>query len=213
MSGCRTAPCRLAGSVQTRRAHYRNFQIKFSETAMPDQSDRELFLKEVGGIERLKQDRVPAGRRKAGDRESLARKRQAAEQGSLQEESLGFTTGYVEEIAPEGIISIHDSGVQERVLRSLRRGDLRPERRLDLHNHTLEQARLAVMNFISSSVLLGIRTVIIVHGKGEFSSPRAFLKSHVASWLAQSPDVIAAETAAPRDGGYGAVYVLLRKRS
>lgn len=118
MSGCRTAPCRLAGSVQTRRAHYRNFQIKFSETAMPDQSDRELFLKEVSGIERLKQDRVPAGRRKAGDRESLARKRQAAEQGSLQEESLGFTTGYVEEIAPEGIISIHDSGVQERVLRS-----------------------------------------------------------------------------------------------
>lgn len=213
MSGCRTAPCRLAGSVQTRRAHYRNFQIKFSETAMPDQSDRELFLKEVSGIERLKQDRVPAGRRKAGDRESLARKRQAAEQGSLQEESLGFTTGYVEEIAPEGIISIHDSGVQERVLRSLRRGDLRPERRLDLHNHTLEQARQAVMHFISSSVLLGIRTVIIVHGKGEFSSPRAFLKSHVASWLAQSPDVIAAETAAPRDGGYGAVYVLLRKRS
>ena len=49
---------------------------------MPDQSDRELFLKEVSGIERLKQDRVPAGRRKAGDRESLARKRQAAEQGS-----------------------------------------------------------------------------------------------------------------------------------
>lgn len=60
---------------------------------MPDQSDRELFLKEVSGIERLKQDRVPAGRRKAGDRESLARKRQAAEQGSYRRRAWASPPG------------------------------------------------------------------------------------------------------------------------
>jgi len=39
----------------------------------------------------------------------------------------------------------------------------------------------------------------------------AVLKSHLVHWLPQLDDVQAFHTAQPKDGGAGALYVLLRK--
>jgi DNA-nicking Smr family endonuclease len=68
-----------------------------------------------------------------------------------------------------------------------------------------------VYEFVRDCVRYDVRTVIISHGKGERSEPKALLKSHVNRWLRHLDEVMAFYTALPRHGGYGAVYVMLRK--
>jgi len=53
--------------------------------------------------------------------------------------------------------------------------------------------------------------VLISHGRGERSPTPARIKSYVAQWLSQVPDLIAWHSAARHHGGTGAVYVMLRK--
>ena len=49
--------------------------------------------------------------------------------------------------------------------------------------------------------------VKIVHGKGS----EAILKTCINGWLRQLPEVLAFCSAPPKDGGNGAVLVLLKK--
>jgi DNA-nicking Smr family endonuclease len=58
----------------------------------------------------------------------------------------------------------------------------------------------------------GHRCVLVIHGKGEGADGgMGVIKGHIGTWLSQSGHVLAYETAQPRDGGSGALYVLLRK--
>ena len=108
-------------------------------------------------------------------------------------------------------LSYRADGVQDAVMRKLRRGQYRIETELDLHGLNREQAGLAVIQFLTHCQGRSMRCVRIIHGKGN-SSPNSapVLKSHVASWLRQRNDVIAYCSARPTDGGTGAVYVLLK---
>jgi DNA-nicking Smr family endonuclease len=53
--------------------------------------------------------------------------------------------------------------------------------------------------------------VLISHGKGERSTTPGRLKSFVAQWLIDHPDVIAYCSAQRMHGGVGSVYVLVKK--
>ena len=111
-------------------------------------------------------------------------------------------------------LSYRAAGVQEGVLRRLRRGHYRIEGQLDLHGYNRNQARLAVTDFLAECQARMWRCVRIVHGKGN-GSPNSgpVLKAHVDSWLRRRRDVVAFCSARPSDGGTGAVYVLLRAPS
>jgi DNA-nicking Smr family endonuclease len=79
-----------------------------------------------------------------------------------------------------------------------------------------EEAEAAVRDFLAKSHRLGLRCVLIVHGRG-LNSPESFpvLKEGLPIWLGRGTAkriVLAFATARPYDGGTGAVYVLLRKR-
>ena len=64
----------------------------------------------------------------------------------------------------------------------------------------------------AESVNARIQCVRVVHGKGLRSGPRGpVLKASVNRWLRQWDDVLAFVSAPARDGGTGAVYVLLRR--
>ena len=79
---------------------------------------------------------------------------------------------------------------------------------------TAKQARQEVFSFISEAGQLGLRTLLIVHGKGQSaagSAPTAVLKGLVNHWLRELQTVQAFHSAQPLHGGTGAVYVLLRK--
>lgn len=105
-------------------------------------------------------------------------------------------------------------GLQQSVIRKLRRGYYVVEAELDLHGHTVPEARAALAAFLRSARASGRRCVRIVHGKGKSSHGKLpILKGKVGSWLRQKDEVLAFCSCRPSDGGTGAVYVLLRRRA
>ncbi len=101
------------------------------------------------------------------------------------------------------------------VLRSLRRGAVPVDARLDLHGKSEGEAREELTTFLREKRARGERCVLVIHGKGEHS-PKGVgvLRGEIAAWLSQgraSEYVGAFVTALADDGGEGAVYVLLRR--
>jgi len=114
-------------------------------------------------------------------------------------------------VDPHDIIEYKRAGVQEGVYRKLRLGKYTVDAVLDLHRKTVEQSRQEVFGFIKDCTRLGLRTVMILHGKGDRSQQPALLKSYVNKWLPSLPQVMAFHSAQRHHGGAGAVYVLLKK--
>ena len=106
--------------------------------------------------------------------------------------------------------------VSAEVLRGLRRGDHRPEARVDLHGQTREESLRAVERFVLRSRADGLRTVLVIHGRGQNSEAgepvlRPALQEWLASAAAARAGVMAFAPAPPRAGGTGATVVLLRR--
>lgn len=102
------------------------------------------------------------------------------------------------------------SGVAPPVLRKLRRGGYAIQAEMDLHGMTSNEARLALRDFMAECLALDLRCVRIVHGKGLRSGERGpVLKGSVNRWLRQWKEVLAFCSAPRRDGGTGAIYVLI----
>lgn len=114
-------------------------------------------------------------------------------------------------LKPTDMVEYKRDGVQEGVYRKLRLGKYPIQARLDLHRRTLKEARDEVVKFLKQCIQLDIRTVVIVHGRGEKSNPPALMKSYVTHWLMQIKDVQCVHSAQRFHGGTGAVYVMLRK--
>jgi DNA-nicking Smr family endonuclease len=103
--------------------------------------------------------------------------------------------------------------VGERAWRKLRRGGYTVQGELDLHGLSVARAQTELRSFLAEAARDGVGCVRIVHGKGTRSGPGGpVLKPQVDRWLRQWDDVLAFASAPPRDGGTGAVYVLLRRR-
>ena len=122
-----------------------------------------------------------------------------------------LTLGEVPPRAPLEFLEWKKNGVQNAVFDRLRRGDYALEGSLDLHRKTVAQARVEVFEFLQRTRALGQRQVLISPGKGEISATPGRLKSYLAHWLEQHPEVIAFCSAQRHHGGVGAVYVLVRK--
>ncbi len=106
-------------------------------------------------------------------------------------------------------------GLDPRLLTRLRRGEFAVQDHIDLHGMIQPDAKLALQQFVIKSVGKGMRTVLVVHGRG-LGSPggRPILKHAAAQWLSHGEigaHVHAFATAKPQDGGAGAMYVLLRR--
>ena len=102
-------------------------------------------------------------------------------------------------------------GVQQRVFQELRRGHIEPTLDLDLHGLTVSYARETFDAFLLECQRRHVRCVRIIHGKGYRSENRQpVLKQKVNYWLRLREEVLAFCTTTRRDGGTGAVYVLLR---
>ena len=105
------------------------------------------------------------------------------------------------------------AGLDRTTRRKLSRGNLPVEARLDLHGHNAQQAETRLRAFIQQSVSLGHRCVLVITGKGVRGE--GVLRRHVPFWLKQPPlggVVLAISDATPKDGGAGAIYVMLRRK-
>lgn len=113
-------------------------------------------------------------------------------------------------IGPECCLSFGQNRVQPKQFKALKQGQIRPEARLDLHGIYLDKADITLVEFIREACQRNLRCILIIHGKGGRYHEPPILKNHVNHWLKQLPDVLAFHSAKPRDGGFGAVYVLLK---
>lgn len=109
----------------------------------------------------------------------------------------------------------HVMGLDPLVLAKLRSGQYSPESHIDLHGQNAEQAVEALTTFIRHAYNKGQRSLVVVTGRGK-NSPGglSILRQHMQDWLTREPlkrVVLAFCTAQPKDGGAGAIYVLLRK--
>ncbi|WP_375057585.1 DNA endonuclease SmrA [Zobellella sp. DQSA1] len=173
-------------------------------------SEWSSFLGELDGLTPLRQDTRAHVARPEQDAASLQARRTAAETDAA-EQACGLSLDKVDRLRPDDVVTYKKDGVQDGVFKKLRQGKYPCEARLDLHHHTLEQARAALLRFIRDCLRLELRSVLVVHGKGERSQPQAVLKSHVSAWLPQLPDVLACHSTQRPHGGTGSLYVLLRK--
>lgn len=121
------------------------------------------------------------------------------------------------------------TGLDGRTADRLKRGQLDPQARLDLHGLTEAAAHRALITFVKGAHARELRLVLIVTGKGgKQGAPeapfdleldmraRGILKTMTPRWLMErdlAPLVADMRTAHSRHGGDGALYVYLRKRT
>jgi DNA-nicking Smr family endonuclease len=102
--------------------------------------------------------------------------------------------------------------LDRRSMDRLARGRMRPEATLDLHGMTRAAAHAALGAFLVRSHAGGARCVLVITGRGRLGE--GAIRAELPRWLnaaALRPRILGFATAQPRDGGAGALYVLLRR--
>ncbi len=173
------------------------------------------FIDEMADVVPLKREARVAvrGRTASGRDTSLELRRQAAVEDSQRDRNI-LTEGAVIPLDSWYVLDFKRPGVQNGVFRKLKQGRYESEARLDLHRMTAAIARRELFWFLEEAFKLGLRTVLIIHGKGQTSAEKersSILKGCTDQWLRELDMVQAFHSAQPRHGGTGAVYVLLRK--
>ncbi len=122
--------------------------------------------------------------------------------------------------------------------KGFRRGAIRPDRSIDLHGYTVDQAHALLERAIAAALADDVRVLLVVTGKEPKGQPRhdpayhppayhppgfhpdaprrrGIIRASIADWLAHSRHaamIAAVRNAHPRDGGAGALYVVLRRK-
>ncbi|MGF1726251.1 DNA endonuclease SmrA [Photobacterium nomapromontoriensis] len=176
---------------------------------MSDNDECDLFREMMADVSPIKQDKVDVVQKYKITNAQLARR--LAAQTLSNHDSEYLSLDFANMLKPDDMVEFKRDGVQDGVFRKLRLGKYDIHARLDLHRKTLREARDEVLNFLRQCQRMDIRTVMIVHGKGEKSNPPALMKSYVATWLGQISDVMCYHSALRQHGGSGALYVMLKK--
>ncbi|MGR9051569.1 MAG: Smr/MutS family protein [Gammaproteobacteria bacterium] len=166
--------------------------------------DRDLFRQSIGEVRPVASDKVlPQVRSKP---KPVPRLRHAAD----PEQRLDKKVSVDELLSLEDTLSFLSPGLQKNVLKKMRRGYYGLDAEIDLHGLNSIEAKRQLLKFLHMCVEDGCRCVCIVHGKG-YRSPDSHpvLKNNINLWLRQHKDVQAFCSAPAREGGAGAVFVLL----
>ena len=170
----------------------------------------DAFREAMEDVEPLASRRLPDERRSRST-PGQQRRRDAAVGTELEPDPNYLHAGEVSPLAPDERFEWKKDGVQPAVFQKLKGGGYPLEARLDLHRRTVEEARREVHRFLAIGRGRGWRCVAILHGRGVRSATPGRLKSYVAHWMRQAPEVIACSSAPLGQGGAGAMFVLLRK--
>jgi DNA-nicking Smr family endonuclease len=107
------------------------------------------------------------------------------------------------------------AGIDRANAERLKRGRHPIAARLDLHGRTQGEAHRELIDFVEASYQAGRRCVLVITGRGLGPNGAGVLKSAVPRWLGEAGlrrRILAIATAQPRDGGAGALYLLLRRQ-
>jgi DNA-nicking Smr family endonuclease len=167
--------------------------------------DSDLFRLAIGKVQAVKSDKVlltEANKPKPYPKSQIVN----VEEGLSNADEVE-----VEKVGLEDSLSFTAPGLQYNVLKKLRKGQFGLDAEIDLHGLNSNEAKRQLLHFLHDSVESGCRCVHIVHGKGYRSADKhPVLKNNLNIWLRQHKDVQAFCSASPKNGGTGAVFVLLQ---
>lgn len=116
-------------------------------------------------------------------------------------------------VSADAILSYSKPGVPTKSVHALRNGQIAWNAMLDLKGLKTEAAREALIQFIANQTQVYERCVLIIHGKEGHRGAPPLIKNLTNQWLPQFEEVLAFHSAQIKDGGFEAVYVLLKKAS
>ena len=103
--------------------------------------------------------------------------------------------------------------VDKRLQLKLKNGDIAYQAKIDLHGMLVKQAREKLVYFLQTSQQMGLKCVLVIHGKGENTETNiGQIKKQIPYWLENLDCILSFTSALPKDGGTGAMYILLRKK-
>lgn len=179
--------------------------------AVQQNDDLALFNKEMHGVKAIDNSNIakiePNNARKKPDAKTLAKRAAAVGPTETEHAELSDTYAMLNPVASQATLSYRIATLQHKVFEDLKAGNIRWYEAVDLHGCTVEEARTAVLEIIQIAKNENQNVIKIVHGKG----PEAILKTYVNSWLRQHRDVLAFVSAPEKQGGTGAVLVLLKR--
>ncbi len=122
-----------------------------------------------------------------------------------------YLTDDIEEpVLASSILSYVTPNVSGKRFHELKTGQISWEAKLDLSGLQVDDARTSLLGFIQKQVKNNKHCVLILHGTEGSGNTPALLKNLINHWLTQIGEVTAFHSAKPKDGGIGAVYVLLK---
>jgi len=198
----------LRDTLKAEAERRRRIEIASKQASREAAADTELFHHEIGAV-------TPLG---AKPRATLTRTLPVPLpfQTRLDEEAV-LNEAISDEFDPEMLLDTDESlfycrpGINQEIVRKLRRGAWIVQAQIDLHGMRREEAREALAEFVRDASKRGLRCLRVIHGKGLGSiGKEPVLKGKVRAWLVQKEEVIAFCQARPHDGGAGAVLVLLQ---
>jgi DNA-nicking Smr family endonuclease len=175
-----------------------------------DKEDIELFRKSVGKVKPLSQDKMLLSQPKQNKKQSAPSNTHTDIDAKLYKYHLRDNDS---QIGPHDVLIFKRDGLQNKVLKRLKKGQVPVIAELDLHGHTINKAKLSIDRFILQNQNIHTPGCIrIIHGKGYGSQDATpVIKQYIPGWLQEYPDVLAYCSCPVSDGGTGAVYVLMKR--
>lgn len=170
--------------------------------------DKALFREQMRSVKPLKEKKISTHQDPTPPRKI---KRNGSSLPTPQKQELFLSDYITEQVQSNTTLSYVLPSLPTKRFKELKNGLIPREARLDLHGLHTDEAREALSNFILRQVEEQKRCVLIVHGIGGQEGAPPIIKNLVNRWLPQFNQILAFHSALPKDGGYGAVYVLLKR--
>lgn len=169
------------------------------------QEDKDLFRQSIGQVKTLDSNKVLLNQK---DKPKPYPKPTKTD---LDDSLFNDTTTDLEKVGLEDSLSYTAPGLQNNVLKKLRKGHFGLDADIDLHGLTSNAAKNQLLVFLNNCIASNYRCVHIVHGKGYRSADsQPVLKNDLNLWLRQHKNVQAFCSAPQSAGGTGALYILLK---
>ena len=199
---------RLKKNALQRAMEARERELRERAARLKLEEEANLFKAEVKDVVPI---RVANRAKVSGPRPLPLPKQRLADEEAALKASLSDEIDIERLLDTDESLSFRQPGLGIEVVRKLRRGEWSIQAQLDLHGLRSDEARLALVGFLSESLSNNMRCLRVIHGKGLGSiNKEPVLKGKVLKWLIQRDEVMAFCQARPNDGGSGALLILLR---
>lgn len=183
--------------------------------AKSTKDDTDLWAEVIKSVTPAKRDDVlfkPTKASKKIPQTAKPKKAQALVKPALQTSIKPETATQIRPADLRSARPVMRAGIDNASARRLTKGAFEIDDTLDLHGKTEAAAHKVLLHFVQSASRRGLRTLLIITGKG--ARGEGILRKKVPEWLKDyplKPHILAISQASPKDGGGGALYVRLRR--